>query len=90
MPRLESVNDYESEAKKRLKPDVRDYVFRSTETGATYSRNISAFSKYLLRRRVLQGIKEVKTNVSYFGGKIRSELPFFPSCINLSPMYSNA
>jgi 4-hydroxymandelate oxidase len=92
MPRpvLESVEDYEREAHKRLKPDVRNYIFSSTESGATYARNLTAFSKYLIRRRVLQGVKEVKTDVSYFGGKIKSDLPFFPSCINLTPMYPNA
>jgi 4-hydroxymandelate oxidase len=87
---LESVEDYEREAYKKLKPDVRSYIFSSTEGGATYARNLSAFSRYLIRRRVLQGIEEVKTDVSYFGGKINSCLPFFPSCINLTPMYPNA
>ncbi len=92
MPKLmlESVEDYEREARKILSPDLRDYIFGSTESGATYSRNISAFSKFLIRRRVLQGIEAVRTNVSYFGGRIRSELPFFPSCINLTPMYPRA
>ena len=87
---MESVQAYEREAKRNLAPLVRDYVFNSTESGATMARNTDAFSKYLIRRRVLQGIDNVETNVSYFHGKIKSELPFFPSCINLTPMYPNA
>ena len=87
---FESVEAYEREAKKNLAPLVRDYVFGSTESGATMARNTEAFSKYLIRRRVLQSINKIETNVSYFHGTIKSELPFFPSCINLTPMYPNA
>ena len=89
-PVLESVEDYEREAKKVLSRDVKDYIFGATESGATLARNEAAFSKFLIIRRVLQGIEKVETNFSYFGGRIQSELPFFPSCINLAPMYPKA
>ncbi|MGI0090653.1 MAG: alpha-hydroxy-acid oxidizing protein, partial [Nitrososphaerales archaeon] len=89
-PVLESVEDYEREAQKYLDPQVKDYIYGSTESGATLARNLAAFSKLLIRRRVLQGIDHVETKVSYFEGKIESELPFFPSCINTTPMYPKA
>lgn len=89
-PVLESVEDYERAARKALRPDVWDYIKGSTESGATLARDLSAFSNYVIRRRVLQDIKNVETEVSYFDGRIQSELPFFPSCINLAPMYPNA
>ena len=75
---FESVEDYEREARRKLAPIVRNYVFGSTESGATLARNTEAFSKYLIRRRVLQSINIVETGVSYFEGKMKSELPFFP------------
>lgn len=89
-PLLQSVEEFEREANKVLRKDVKEYINGSTESGATLSRNLAAFSKYLIRRRVLRGIKKVGTNVSYFDGKIRSEIPFFPSCINLAPLYPKA
>jgi isopentenyl diphosphate isomerase/L-lactate dehydrogenase-like FMN-dependent dehydrogenase len=89
-PLLESIEDYEREAYRVLKPDVKDYIEGSTESGATLARNLAAFSEYLIRRRVLQGIKSVKTRVSYFEGRIESELPFFPSCLNFAPLYQDA
>ncbi len=88
---LNSLDEFEEEAKKLLPPEHVNYIYNGTETGATMARNRAAFSKYLLRRRVLQDIdRDVKTEVSYFGGKIKSELPFFPSCINTSPLYPKA
>ena len=88
---LNSVDEFEQEAKKLLRPELVNYIYAGTETGATLARNRSAFAKYLLKRRVLQDISEdVETEISYFGGKIKSELPFFPACINTSPLYPKA
>ncbi|MDA4129619.1 MAG: alpha-hydroxy-acid oxidizing protein, partial [Thaumarchaeota archaeon] len=87
---LKSVEDYEQMAKKLLSPELVSYVFGGTETGATLSRNRTAFAHYLLKRRVLHEIETVDTEVSFFGGKIKSELPFFPACINVAPMYPRA
>lgn len=87
---LTSVEDYELEAKKLLTPELVNYIYGGTETGATLERNRSAFSKYLLRRRVLRDFEKVESETSYFEGKIKSELPFFPSCINTSPLYPKA
>jgi isopentenyl diphosphate isomerase/L-lactate dehydrogenase-like FMN-dependent dehydrogenase len=88
---LNSVDEFEQEAKKLLRPELVNYIYSGTETGSTLARNRSAFMKYLLKRRVLQDIsKDVKTEISYFGGRIKSELPFFPACINTSPLYPKA
>ena len=87
---LQSVADYELEARRKLSPELVNYVFGSTESGATLARNLAGFTKYLLRRRVLQGIEDVKTQVSYFGGAITSDLPFFPAPINVDPIYPGA
>lgn len=88
---LNSVDDFEREARKNLTPILASYVYGGSETGATLERNRSAFSKYLLKRRVLQDIdKDVKIETSFFGGKVKSDLPFFPACINTSPMYPRA
>jgi isopentenyl diphosphate isomerase/L-lactate dehydrogenase-like FMN-dependent dehydrogenase len=87
---LNSLDDYELEARKLLRPELVNYVYGGTESGATLSRNRLAFADLLLRRRVLQEIVKVDTDVIYFGGKIESELPFFPSCINTAPMYPQA
>jgi isopentenyl diphosphate isomerase/L-lactate dehydrogenase-like FMN-dependent dehydrogenase len=87
---LNSVDEYEREAKKSLTPDLVNYIYGGTETGATLNRNRTAFGKYLLRRRVLRDIEKVDTDVSYFGGKIKGELPFFPACVNTSPLYPKA
>jgi isopentenyl diphosphate isomerase/L-lactate dehydrogenase-like FMN-dependent dehydrogenase len=87
---LNSVDEYEQEAKKLLAPELVNYIYGGTETGATLTRNRTAFAKYLLRRRVLLDIDKVETEVSYFGGKIKSELPFYPACVNTSPLYPKA
>jgi 4-hydroxymandelate oxidase len=88
--KLLSVFDYEEAAKLSLSEEVRNYIYRGTESESTLRRNEEAFSRYLLRRRVLHGIVSVKTEASYFDGRIRSEIPFFPSSINVSPLYPNA
>jgi hypothetical protein len=41
-PLLESLEDYERQAKKVLGPDVRSYIDGSTESGATLARNLAA------------------------------------------------
>ena len=85
-----SIDEYEHAAKKLLAPELVEYVYGGTEGGSTLLRNRLAFDDYLLKRRVLQDIEEVDAEVSYFGGRIESELPFFPACINTSPMYPQA
>ncbi|HZW56927.1 MAG TPA: alpha-hydroxy-acid oxidizing protein [Nitrososphaerales archaeon] len=87
---LECVEDYEREAKKNLTPSLINYIYSGTESQSTLERNAKVFSKYLLRRRVLQGVENVDLQASYFGGKIKSELPFFPGPVNVSPLYPNA
>jgi len=88
---LNSLDDFEREAKRVLTPELVNYIYGGTESGGTLERNRTAFGKYLLKRRVLRDVeKEVKTEVSYFGGKIKSELPFFPACVNTTPLYPKA
>jgi 4-hydroxymandelate oxidase len=88
---LNSLDEFEREARRILSPELVNYVYGGTETGSTLERNRTAFGNYLLRRRVLRDIeKEVKTGISYFGGKIKSELPFFPASVNTSPLYPKA
>ncbi len=88
---MNSLDEFEQEAKRILTPELVNYVYGGTESGGTLERNRTAFSKYLLKRRVLREIeKEVKTEISYFDGRIKSELPFFPACVNTTPLYPKA
>jgi len=88
---LNSIDEFDREAKKVLTPELANYIYGGAENGATLERNRTAFGRYLLRRRVLRDIeKEVSTETSYFDGKIKSELPFFPACVNTSPLYPKA
>ena len=84
------MEEYEKIARSVLSQRLTDYIFRGAESETTLRRNVEAFSKYALRRRVLQEIDAVDTRTSYFDGRIKSSLPFFPSCINVSPMYPKA
>lgn|GEM_PF-1003496 len=84
------VDDFELEARRRLSVQNIEYIFRGTESESTLRRNVSAYSAYLLRRRVLQGIKQVDLRAEYFDGKISSELPFFPGPVNLGPLFPGA
>ncbi len=86
----QSVEDFEREARKYLDQSQIDYIYRGTESQFTLDRNKQAFLHYLLERRVLQGIEDVDLSVSYFGGRLTSELPFFPAPVNCSPLYPNA
>ncbi len=87
---LTSIEEYEKIARSVLSQRLINYIFRATESETTLRRNIESFSRYALRRRVLQEIESVETRTSYFDGRIKSSLPFFPSCINISPMYPKA
>lgn len=84
------VEDYQSEARQRLDQAVLKYIDRGTETESTLRRNVSAYSKYLIRRRVLHGVTSVDLGTSFFDGKITSELPFFPAPVNLAPLFQDA
>jgi 4-hydroxymandelate oxidase len=85
-----SVEDFAQQAKKHLDQSQIDYIYGGTETEFTLNRNSAAFSHYLLQRRVLRGVGSVDLNVSYFDGRIASELPFFPAPVNCAPLYPNA
>ncbi|MDG6997577.1 MAG: alpha-hydroxy-acid oxidizing protein [Nitrososphaerota archaeon] len=85
-----SIGEFEREARKRLSAENVNYIYSGAESEATLRRNIEAYSRFLLRRRVLLGTGEVKTNTTYFDGRIKSDLPFFPGPINVSPVRSNA
>jgi 4-hydroxymandelate oxidase len=87
---LSSLDDYEREARSRLSADLTRYIYSGAESESTLRRNVEAFSLFKLRRRVLHGIQNVETRMTYFNGAFSSELPFFPSCINVSPMYEGA
>ncbi len=87
---LNSVEEYEKKARELLSNRLTNYIFRGTESEGTLERNLKAFSTYALRRRVFQAIEKVDTRASFFDGRIRSSLPFFPGCINVSPMYPKA
>ena len=87
---LASLKEYETEAKRKLSQKLIDYIYSGSEYESTLKRNVESYSKFLLRRRVLQGVQHVDTDFSYFDGRIQSELPFFPSCINVSEMYPDA
>ncbi|MHB8568388.1 MAG: alpha-hydroxy acid oxidase [Nitrososphaerales archaeon] len=84
------IADYESEARNHLSQENINYVYRGTESEATLRRNVAAYAKYLIRRRVLQGIVKVDLTASYFEGRIKSELPFFPGPVNLGPLFLGA
>jgi isopentenyl diphosphate isomerase/L-lactate dehydrogenase-like FMN-dependent dehydrogenase len=87
---LNSIREYEKEARRKLNPRLISYIFYGTESETTLERNIRAFSSYALRRRVFQAITLVDTRTSYFHDRMYSSLPFFPSCINVRPMYPTA
>ena len=86
----ESVEDFAQEAKKHLDQSQINYIYSGTESQSTLDRNVAAFSRYLLQRRVLRNIESVELNVSYFDKRLSSELPFFPAPVNCSPLYPNA
>jgi isopentenyl diphosphate isomerase/L-lactate dehydrogenase-like FMN-dependent dehydrogenase len=88
--KLDSVEDYEHEARRRMDQSLIDYVYRGTESQSTLRRNEEYFGRFLLRRRVLQGIESVDLHVSYFDGRIESDLPFFPAPTNCTPFYAGA
>ncbi|HKW04380.1 MAG TPA: alpha-hydroxy-acid oxidizing protein [Nitrososphaerales archaeon] len=87
---IECIDDFERAAREALSPENVEYVFLGTESEITLKRNVSAYSKYALRRRVLQDIDEVDFSTSYFDGRISSELPFFPGPVNVGPFYPGA
>jgi isopentenyl diphosphate isomerase/L-lactate dehydrogenase-like FMN-dependent dehydrogenase len=84
------VEDYETEARRKLDPAVLRYIDRGTETESTLRRNVSAYSSYHIRRRVLHGVTSVDLRTSFFDGKITSETPFFPAPVNLAPLLQDA
>jgi isopentenyl diphosphate isomerase/L-lactate dehydrogenase-like FMN-dependent dehydrogenase len=86
----QTIEDFEREARKHLDASQINYIYSGSESQWTLNRNVAAYSRYLLRRRVLQGIENVDLETSYFEGRVKSELPFFPSSVNSEPIYRNA
>lgn len=72
---LQNLDDFESEARKVLPEKAWIYYSSATDTLSAHAGNLSAFSKVLLRPRVLRNVAQVSTLRTVMGHP--SALPIF-------------
>lgn len=64
-----TINELEAIAHDKMDKQTRDYYNEGADSGSTLRENISAFSKYRIRPRVLRDVSGVDTSVNIFGHK---------------------
>ncbi|KIW21116.1 hypothetical protein PV08_01696 [Exophiala spinifera] len=62
-----TIAELEALAHERMDKQTRDYYNEGADAGTTLSENISAYSKYRIRPRVLRDISQIDTTVDVFG-----------------------
>lgn len=62
-----TIAELERLAYERMDKQTRDYYNEGADTGTTLAENVSAYSKYRIRPRVLRDISQIDTTVRVFG-----------------------
>ncbi|KAK6365050.1 hypothetical protein LTS17_011528 [Exophiala oligosperma] len=76
-----TIAELEALAYERMDKQTRDYYNEGADAGTTLSENISAYSKYRIRPRVLRDISQIDTTVDVFGHKNSSPFGVAPTAM---------
>jgi glycolate oxidase len=84
-----TLHEFVKEAKKKVTPNVWDYLVGGTETETTLKRNRMAIDRIALRPRVLRDVSKIDASTTFLGHKTR--LPVLIAPVGaLSSMHSGA
>lgn len=62
-----TIEELEAHAHGRMDQQTRDYYNEGADSGSTLRENLTAYSKYRIRPRVLRDVSNIDTSVSIFG-----------------------
>ncbi|EXJ94426.1 hypothetical protein A1O1_02821 [Capronia coronata CBS 617.96] len=71
-----TIGELESLAYERMDKQTRDYYNEGADCGSTLRENISAYSRYRIRPRVLRDISQIDTTTTIFGPETTVSVPF--------------
>ena len=70
LAKVADVGDLRTLAKKRLPAGCFDYIDGAAQDEVTAAANVSAYTKYFFRPRVLRDVSSIDTSTELLGGKI--------------------
>ena len=73
-----TLHEFVKEAKKKLTPNVWDYLIGGTETETTLKRNRLAIDAIALRPRVLRDVSKIDATSAFLGHKVRLPVMIAP------------
>ena len=79
LTRVADVGDLRTLAKKRLPGGCFDYIDGAAQDEVTAAANVSAFTKYSFRPRVLRDVSSIETSTELLGGRIPFPLMIAPT-----------
>ncbi len=79
LTKVADVGDLRTLAKKRLPAGCFDYIDGAAQDEVTAAGNVSAFTKYSFRPRVLRDVSSIETSTELLGGRIPFPLMIAPT-----------
>ena len=79
MAKVADVGDLRTLAKKRLPAGCFDYIDGAAQDEVTAAANVSAYTEYFFRPRVLRDVSSIDTSTELLGGKIPFPLMIAPT-----------
>lgn len=79
LAKVADVGDLRTLAKKRLPAGCFDYIDGAAQDEVTAAANVSAYTKYFFRPRVLRDVSSIDTSTELLGGKIPFPLMIAPT-----------
>ena len=79
LTKVADVGDLRTLAKKRLPAGCFDYIDGAAQDEVTAAANVSAFTKYSFRPRVLRDVSSIETSTELLGGRIPFPLMIAPT-----------
>jgi 4-hydroxymandelate oxidase len=74
-----SLGDLEAVGARNVPPDVRSYIEGAAEDGSTHRANREAFDHWVLRPRVLAGVREVDLRTELLNDRVRAPVFVAPT-----------
>ena len=77
--RFASLSDLEAAAARRVGPKIGSYIAGAAATGWTERANEQAFDRWVLRPRILAGVREVDPRTTFLGEPVRAPVYIAPT-----------
>ncbi|MGE5837825.1 MAG: alpha-hydroxy acid oxidase [Acidobacteriota bacterium] len=77
-----NISDFEALARERMEPSAYDYYAGGANDERTVADNLRAFDRWVIRPRMLAGVREVDTSTALLGSSISLPVALAPTAFN--------